>query len=659
MSDQSQTRGGRSRKSEPKVRGGTRRTARGNRLSKPNGGAAEVAVPAGLTSAATEAAPVAADPPLPVPPPASDVYHEPPAPDPDEQGDLAAEHLDRMVNATIARLTKGVSPASLNRAFSDWAINFACSPGKQGELWQFAWNKAVRFGFYAAHALAGQPTADLISPAKGDKRFDDEAWRSPPYNLMVQGFLLTQRWWEKATTDVRGVSSHHEAVTSFMTRQALDLWAPSNFLATNPVLQKTTLEQGGANLLRGLENFAEDVEYRMTGKKPARARQYRPGREVAATPGRVVYRNRLIELIQYAPRTDKVRPEPILIVPAWIMKYYILDLSPEKSLIRYLTEQGFTVFAISWKNPDSDDRSLGMRDYLDLGLLAALDAIAAICGPKTRTHALGYCLGGTLLSIGAAAMARDDDKRLKTVTLLAAQTDFTEPGELSLFIDSSQLAFLKDMMWQQGYLDTKQMSGAFQMLRPNDLIYSRLLHEYFFGVRDDKNDLMAWNDDATRMPAAMHAEYLEQLFHENRLARGQYRVGDRPVALTDISVPIFAVGTQKDHVAPWKSVYKIHLLVDVDVTFLLTSGGHNGGIVTPVGHPRRIYQVATAHDGEHYKDPDRWQRETPVHKGSWWPEWVAWLAARSARCGAPPDLGNREAGFPPLEPAPGLYVHQS
>ncbi len=598
-------------------------------------------------------------PPTPQPSPASDTYHAAAAPDPDEQDDLAAEHLDRMVNATLARLTGGISPASLNRAFSDWAINLTFSPGKQGELMQYAWRKAVRLGFYAAHSLTGQPTADLIAPEKGDKRFDDEAWAKPPFNLFVQNFLLTQRWWEKATTGVRGVSPHHEAVSSFMVRQLLDFWAPSNFVATNPVLQKATAEEGGTNLLRGVQNLSEDVEGRLTGATPARKRQYRPGREVAATPGRVVYRNRLIELLQYAPRTDKVRAEPILIVPAWIMKYYILDLSPHKSLIRYLTEQGFTVFAISWKNPDSGDRHLGMHDYLELGVMAALDAIEAICGPQARTHALGYCLGGTLLSIAAAAMARDGDERLKTVSLLAAQTDFTEPGELSLFIDSSQLAFLKDMMWQQGYLDTKQMSGAFQLLRPNDLIYSRLLHEYFFGVRDDKNDLMAWNDDATRMPAAMHSEYLDQLFHENRLARGKYRVGDRPVALTDIDVPIFAVGTQRDHVAPWRSVYKIHLLVDTDVTFLLTSGGHNGGIVTPPGHPRRIYQVATAHDGEHYKDPERWQRETPVHRGSWWPEWAAWLARHSSHLCAPPPMGRPEAGYPALEPAPGTYVHQA
>jgi polyhydroxyalkanoate synthase len=610
------------------------------------------------TSAPAPAEPAAAPPPVPVPPPASEPFYDGAPPDPDSQNVLAADHLDRMVSASMARLTMGISPASLNQALSDWAINLASSPGKQIELAQYGWRKAVRFGFYAAHALAGQAPQDLVEPERGDKRFDGEGWDSPPFNLYKQGFLLTQQWWQRATTGVRGVSGHHEKVTSFVARQALDLWAPTNFLATNPQLLQATREQGGTNLLRGFENLMQDVEARVTGERPKRAHEYRPGREVAVTPGRVVYRNRLIELIQYAPRTERVRPEPILVVPAWIMKYYILDLSPEKSLIRYLTEQGFTVFAISWKNPDSEDRHLGMQDYLDLGLMAALDAVEAICGPDNKVHALGYCLGGTLLSIGAAAMARDGDERLKTVSLLAAQTDFTEPGELSLFIDAGQLAFLKDMMWSQGYLDTKQMAGAFQLLRPNDLIYSRLLHEYFFGVREDKNDLMAWNDDATRMPYRMHAEYLEQLFQENRLARGQYRVGEEPVALTDIEVPIFAVGTQRDHVAPWKSVYKIHLLVDVDVTFLLTSGGHNGGIVTPPGHPRRIYQVATAHDGQHYRDPDRWQQETPVHKGSWWPEWAAWLAARSGACVAPPPLGRPELGYAPLEAAPGTYVHQ-
>jgi polyhydroxyalkanoate synthase len=339
------------------------------------------------------------------------------------------------------------------------------------------------------------------------------------------------------------------------------------------------------------------------------------------------------------------------------MKYYILDLSPHNSLIRYLVEQGHTVFAISWRNPTAEDRDLGMDDYRRLGVMAALEAINAIV-PERRVHAVGYCLGGTLLSVAAAAMAREGDERLATITLLAAQTDFTEAGELMLFINESQLTFLEDMMWDQGYLDTTQMAGAFQLLRSNDLIWSRLVREYLLGQRQPMNDLMAWNADATRMPYRMHSEYLRRLFLNNDLAQGRYQVDGRPVALTDIKLPVFAVGTAKDHVAPWRSVYKIVLLTDTPVTFLRTSGGHNAGIVTPPGHPRRIYQVGELRDHESYTDPDRWRESAPVHKGSWWPEWQAWLARQSGAPVDPPPLGRAEAGYPALEDAPGRYVLQ-
>ena len=392
-------------------------------------------------------------------------------------------------------------------------------------------------------------------------------------------------------------------------------------------------------------------------RKPAGVEQFKVGRDVAVTPGKVVFRNRLIELIQYSASTDTVYAEPVLIVPAWIMKYYILDLSPRNSLVKYLVDQGHTVFVISWKNPGPADRDLSLADYRRLGIEDALAAIARIV-PDRRVHAVGYCLGGTLLAIAAAAMARDGDARLATVTLLASLVDFAEAGELGLFIDESEVALLEDMMAEQGFLDPRQMSGAFQLLRSNDLIWSRTITEYLLGRRPPMSDLMAWNADGTRLPYRMHSEYLRRLYLHNDLSAGRYQVDGRPVALRDIRIPIFAVGTLKDHVAPWRSVYKINLLTDSEVTYLLTSGGHNAGIVSEPNHAARSYQVATRGHEESYLDPETWAQQAPRTQGSWWPEWQSWLARHSGARLAPPEPGSAAAGYPVLDEAPGQYVHQ-
>ncbi len=566
-----------------------------------------------------------------------------------------ARFVDRSFNAELARFTAGLSPAALFGAYASWALHLALSPGHRLLLVEKALRKVARFSAYAAQCAVDGRTADCIEPLPQDKRFSNGAWRRQPYRLMSQAFLLQQQWWHNAATGISGVSKPHERIVDFATRQLLDMAAPSNFLLTNPEVLDRTLARGGGNLLDGWQNFLEDFERAMRGGKPAGAEAFEVGRNVAATPGKVIYRNALIELIQYEPTTATVRPEPILIVPAWIMKYYILDLSPENSLVRYLTLQGYTVFIISWKNPGPGDRDLSLEDYRELGVEAALKAVNAVA-PERQVHAVGYCLGGTLLSIAAAAMAHEGDERIRSITLLAAQVDFTEAGELSLFVNESQLDFLDDVMWRQGFLDAGQMAGAFELLRSNDLVWSRVIHDYLMGERQPMNDLMAWNADATRMPYRMHSEYLRKLFLDNDLAEGRYRCDGRPVALSDVRTPIFAVGADRDHVAPWRSVYKLNLLTDDGVTFLLASGGHNAGIVSEPGHKGRSYQVGTKSRDDRYVDPDAWLAATPHREGSWWPEWVRWLDARSGALGAPPRMGAPEAGYPPLADAPGGYV---
>ncbi len=581
----------------------------------------------------------------------------PPAPLPDEAAAdvIRSDVVDRLMHAWQARFTASITPAGLMAAFFDWGVHLANAPGKQAALVEKAVRKWVRLALYLSKAAGAPDCPPCIEPLPQDKRFADSAWRQQPFAAIYQAFLLQQQWWHNAATGIRGATPRHERIVEFAMRQILDIVSPSNFPFTNPEVLRQTLIEGGQNFLRGAQYFIEDWERAIAGRKPVGTDAFQVGRNVAVTPGKIVFRNELIELIQYSPSTPSVRPEPVLFVPAWIMKYYILDLSAENSLVRHLVASGFTVFMISWRNPTAEQRDLGMDDYRRLGIAAALKAIGAIC-PDRPVHACGYCLGGTLLAIAAAAMARDSDDRLKTVTLFAAETDFTEAGELTLFLGNSQVAYLEDIMWEQGYLDTRQMSGAFQLLRSNDLVWSQGVRQYLKGERIGMSDLMAWNADATRMPYRMHSEYLRRLFLENELAEGQYRVEGRPIALADIRTPIFTVATRADHVAPWQSVYKIHLLTEAPLTFVLTSGGHNAGIVSEPGHPGRTYQMAQHPLAARYVDPETWAAATPVTEGSWWPAWVAWLEEHSSAVTGPPAVGAPERGYPALADAPGRYV---
>ena len=562
---------------------------------------------------------------------------------------------DRALHAMLARMTGGLSPVALMLAYIDWAAHLAAAPQRRLEIAQSAMSGTRQFFEIARHFFSsgGKPWT-LIKPQPQDRRFEKPDWELPPFNLFAQGFLLTEQWWHSATTGVRGVAPETEAIVEFSMRQLLDMFAPSNFAVTNPQVLQAAFQSGGENFVIGWRNWYEDLMRLLPTGKPPDDDEFVVGKTVATSRGKVVFRNELIELIQYYPATGKVHPEPILVVPAWIMKYYILDLSPHNSLVKFLTDQGFTVFMISWRNPQPADRDISFDDYRRLGVNAAVATIGEIM-PGRQIHALGYCLGGTLLSIAAATFGKDGP--FKTISLLAAQTDFTEAGELTLFINESQVAFLEDMMWERGVLETTQMAGAFQLIRSNDMIWSRIAHDYLLGERSPRSDLMAWNADATRLPYRMHSEYLRKLFLHNEFAEGHYLVEGKPVVLSDIHAPMFVVGTVRDHVAPWRSVYKIHYQVDADVTFLLASGGHNAGIVAPPGEEGHSYQVKNKGEDAPYIGPDEWLKSAPRTEGSWWREWTWWLTAKSGEPCEPPRMGIGSSDGSSLPDAPGDYVH--
>lgn len=569
-----------------------------------------------------------------------------------------AVRLDRQVHAAIGRLTSGISPTALTLAYLDWAQHLAISPGKRLTLIQKAASDATKLMVYAARASVDQTAPNCVEPLPQDRRFKGDPWRRWPFNLISQAFLMNEQWWRAATSDIVGISQHHGKVVSFVAEQILDTLSPANFIATNPEILDATARECGQNLVRGARYLIADQLRAMKNEPPLGAEAFRPGHEVAITKGAVIYRNRLIELIQYSPTTPDVFAEPILIIPAWIMKYYILDLSPSNSLVKYMVDRGHTVFVISWRNPTAADRDLSMEDYIRLGVLDAAQAVQAIV-PERKINAIGYCLGGTLLSIVASLLAGRADETLNSLTFLASQIDFTEAGALKLFIDDSQLGLLDDVMWDQGFLERKQMAGAFQLLQSNALIWSHSVSEYLLGQPAPMFDLMAWDTDATRMPYRMHSEYLRSLFLHNDLFEGRFQVNGRPIALRDIRAPIFSVATERDFVAPWRSVYKINLVTDAEVTFVLTSGGHNGGVVDEPGHAHRHYRTSHRVPSEPYVDPDRWFAASPVVEGSWWPVWAAWLEVKSSGRVPAPNLGAPEKGYKPLCAAPGTYVLQS
>jgi len=569
------------------------------------------------------------------------------------------QDFDREFRAQVAQMTAGLAPTAFTTAWADWAMHLALSPAKQRELQQHAMERAQDTSAFALRALAGAP----VSPAESfagdpDRRFDAQDWMQFPFNVYARAYQNNMALMNEAVRDVGGVTDYHAQLLEFAVRMLLDATSPSNYLASNPELLALTRSEQGQNLVRGFKHVVEDIGRTLKGSAPAGTEEFEVGKTVAVTPGKVVFRNDLIEVIQYEPTTEQAYAEPILIVPAWIMKYYILDLSPRNSMVKYLVEQGHTVFMMSWKNPDEKDRDIGMDDYVEKGFRAALDAVSTIV-PKRKIHAVGYCIGGTLLAIGAAALARDKDERIASITMFAAQTDFSEPGELAFFINPSQLAMLEATMHKKGVLESRQMGGAFAMLRAQDLLWQPIINQYLKGQRDRMIDLMAWNADGTRMPWRMHSEYLYRLYLDNELATNRFPIGGKLIRLSDISVPMFVVGTEADHVAPWKSVYKVDNLVrSDDLTFLLTSGGHNAGIVAGPVHPRRHYRIRTGRLADPHLAPEDWLEAATKHDGSWWPAWQRWLVERSSGKSKPPAMGAPRKGYRVIDNAPGEYVRQ-
>ena len=557
-----------------------------------------------------------------------------------------AKSLDDSIYHHLAKSNMGISPIAIAIAINDWLAHLSVSPGKQAVLMR----KGLELlsGIFHKH---WNPNSDEASSLAMDARFDDSAWSEYPFSLLRDIYLAHHDWWGEVT-HVDGVAKHHDDLVSFYSKQLLDSLSPTNYPMTNPEFFKHSYESWGKNWFDGFNSYISDLLAHplLTSEqfKPNTVKlPFEPGIDVALTAGDVVYENDLIELIQYAPSTQRVFSVPLLIVPSCIMKYYILDLSPQNSMVKYLVDQGFTVFMISWKNPDASDRNIDFADYLKLGIIASLDQIKQLTGCDA-VHAMGYCLGGTFLSVVSAYLGHYQSStkqgkvtaagasalnlpglelpKIASTILLAAQTDFADPGQLGLLIDEDQLKSLRIEMARTGYLSGKQMAQSFQFLNARDLVWAKNTKRYLMGVNDFATDMTSWNADVTRLPEKMHLEYLNKLFLNNELSMGYFQFEGQGIALMDIQSPLLVVGAERDTVSPWRSVYKIHLLTNVDTTFILASGGHNAGIVSEPGHPKRHYQIHAVEKGHGWLDPSTYLERASKKEGSWWPAMRDWMA---------------------------------
>jgi len=545
-------------------------------------------------------------------------------------------------------------PLIVGKAFFDLGAAMLKDPAKLAEAQAKLFQSYANLWQSASVRLAGDPAEPVAEPAKDDKRFKDEAWsENVVFDTLKQTYLLTSDWMQKTVRDVDGLDPKTQDKVNFYTRQWVNALSPTNFVATNPKVLQKTLDSKGENLVKGLDNLLTDLE-RGEGKlriSMTDAAAFTLGKNIATTPGKVVFQNDLMQLIQYAPSTEKVFKRPLLIVPPWINKFYVLDLQPKNSFIKWAVDQGHTVFVISWVNPDARLAHKSFEDYMREGPLAALDAIKQATG-EDKANIVGYCIGGTLTAATLAWMAAKGDDRVASATFFTTMTDFSEPGELGVFIDDEQLELLEQHMNEKGYLEGSHMSQVFNMMRDNDLIWSFVVNNYLMGREPMAFDLLYWNSDNTRMPAMMHGMYLRKMYLENRLVQpGGITLAGEPIDLGKIKLPVYMLSTHDDHIAPWKSTYAATQIYSGPVRFVLSASGHIAGVINPPAANKYCYWTKA---GKAPKDPAAWLEGAERHEGSWWPDWQNWVAGEAG-----PQVAARVPGqgkLKAIEDAPGSYV---
>jgi polyhydroxyalkanoate synthase len=566
------------------------------------------------------------------------------APEPIDELKESALHMDRLFRKKMAEIIGPVDIPAFARSFYDGLVHLAWSPGtrfnKYLDLMKLTWD------LYYAFISEGDNVPK-------DRRFRHEMWNEHPFTDYKNFFLTIEPFIQNFFSDIKGVQKQSKLLMEFWLKQITAMTNPINFPITNPEVIEKTVQENGSNLIKGFATFLEDIKTEGGIKiRHSKDEYHKVGETLATTKGKVVYRNELIELIQYAPKTEKVSSTPILLVPAWINKYYIFDLSPHNSMAAYLVKQGFSVFVISWKNINSKDyEDYGIIEYTGKGIIESIETIKQMLSTDS-VHLTGYCMGAILCTVAAAFLRGKGDKSIKTLSFFAAQIDFSDAGELKSFIDESQIAFLEDLMVDSGFLDKSNMGNTFSLLKPRDLFWNYLIDTYFLAKEPFNFDFLYWNDDGTRMPRKLHIDILKRLYLEDELTEGKFIMGGRSLDLRDIDMDLYSVGTEKDHIAPWKSVYRIPHFVTSPIKFVLSSSGHIAGVINPPDENKGKYFT----DGILGKGADHWLATAKIHDGSWWPDWVKWLKKRSdENIPAPKCPVSKEYD---ICDAPGTYVFE-